>query len=156
MDLEIERKFLVTSMAFKREAIQKYKIIQGFLCTNKKRTVRVRLKDDQGYLTIKGMSSEDGLSRMEWETEISKNDAENLLKLCKKDIIEKDRFLVKVEDHMFEVDEFKGINHGLVLAEIELNAPDEAIKKPDWLGDEVTGKPQYYNACLSKNPYKLW
>jgi CYTH domain-containing protein len=154
--VEIERKFLVTSEAFKNEAFKKTKIIQGFLNTHPERTVRVRLKGDQGFLTVKGISSKDGLTRFEWEEEISKRDAENLLNLCEKGIIEKTRYEVKVEKHIFEVDEFLESNEGLIIAEIELKSEDETFIKPNWLGEEVTGQPKYYNAQLSKQPYKFW
>lgn len=156
MDLEIERKFLVNSMAFKNEAFKHTRIVQGFLSTNKKRTVRVRLKGEQGFLTIKGLSSNNGLSRFEWEKEISKPEAESLLSLCKKGIIDKIRYETQVAEHIFEVDEFLGDNSGLIIAEVELNDENEPFTKPDWLGIEVTGKIKYYNVQLSKHPYKLW
>ena len=155
-NLEIERKFLVKSSAFKTEAFKNTKIVQGFLSTNKKRTVRVRLKGEQGFLTIKGASSKNGLSRFEWEKEISKSEAEDLLKLCKKGIIDKIRYEIKVENHIFEVDEFFGENEGLIVAEVELQAEDEAFTKPDWLGKEVTGNIKYYNSQLSSKPFTTW
>jgi len=154
--VEIERKFLVTSEAFKNEAFRKTKIIQGFLNTHPERTVRVRLKGDQGFLTVKGISSKDGLTRFEWEEEIPKKDAENLLNLCEKGIIDKTRYEVKVDNHIFEVDEFFKSNEGLVIAEIELKSIDETFIKPSWIGEEVTGQPKYYNSQLSKQPYKFW
>jgi CYTH domain-containing protein len=154
--IEIERKFLVTSLAFKNEAIRQTRIIQGFLSTNKKRTVRVRLKGDQGFLTIKGLSSKDGLSRFEWEKEISKLEAESLLTLCKKGVIDKVRYEIQVDNHLFEVDEFFGENTGLIIAEVELNSVNEVFTKPNWLGKEVTGNLKYYNSQLSTNPYKSW
>lgn len=155
-NLEIERKFLVKSKAFKTEAFKNTKIVQGFLSTNKKRTVRVRLKGEQGFLTIKGASSKNGLSRFEWEKEISKSEAEDLLKLCKKGIIDKIRYEIKVENHIFEVDEFFGENEGLIVAEVELQAEEEAFTKPDWLGKEVTGNIKYYNSQLSSKPFTTW
>jgi adenylate cyclase len=154
--IEIERKFLVTSLVFKDEAIKQTRIIQGFLSTNKKRTVRVRLKDDQGFLTVKGLSSNDGLSRFEWEKEISKLEAESLLALCKKGIIDKTRYEIQVDNHLFEVDEFFGDNTGLIVAEVELNNENEVFTKPNWLGKEVTGILKYYNSQLSKHSYKSW
>ena len=154
--IEIERKFLVKSQAFKDEAFNKTHIKQGFLSTDKERTVRVRLKGKNGLLTIKGASSSDGLSRFEWEKEISKEDAEQLFKLCKKGIIDKIRYEVKSGNHIFEIDEFFGDNEGLVLAEIELNTEDEAFEKPNWLGNEVTGDIRYYNSQLSNQPFKTW
>jgi len=154
--IEIERKFLVKSQAFKYEAFNKTHIKQGFLSTDKERTVRVRLKGEKGFLTIKGASSNNGLSRFEWEKEISKEDAEQLFKLCKKGIIDKMRYEVKLGNHIFEIDEFFGDNEGLVLAEIELNTEDEAFEKPNWLGNEVTGDIRYYNSQLSNQPFKTW
>lgn len=154
--IEIERKFLVTSEAFKAETFKKSRILQGFLNTDPERTVRVRLKAHKGILAIKGVSSQDGMSRFEWEMEISKADAENLLHLCEKGIIEKLRYEVKVGSHIFEVDEFYGDNQGLVIAEIELKHKDEQFKKPNWLGKEVTGQIKYYNSQLSKNPFNTW
>ena len=153
--IEIERKFLVTSVAFKVEAFKKSRIVQGFLSTNKKRTVRVRLKDEQGFLTIKGVSSNDGLSRFEWEKEISKSEAESLLSLCKKGVIDKMRYEIQVDNHLFEVDEFFGKNTGLIIAEVELNSENEVFTKPNWLGEEVTGNLKYYNSQLSKQPYNI-
>lgn len=154
--MEIERKFLVTSEDFKREAQKKTRIIQGFLNTDKERTVRIRLKGDQGFLTIKGKSTDDCVSRFEWEKEISKADAEALLKLCEKGIITKIRHEIPIEGHVFEVDEFFEDNEGLIVAEVELNHPSEQFKKPAWLGEEVTGDLKYYNSQLSKHPFKSW
>jgi CYTH domain-containing protein len=154
--IEIERKFLIKSDAYKSEAFQQTKIIQGFLNSDKERTVRVRLTNNQGVLTVKGVSSDDGLSRFEWEKEISKTDAEALFKLCEKGMIEKTRYLIKSGIHTFEVDEFFGDNEGLVIAEIELNHTTEIFIKPDWLGEEVTGNIKYYNSQLSKHPFKTW
>ncbi len=154
--MEIERKFLVTSADFKNYADKKTRIIQGFLNTDKERTVRVRLKGNQGFITIKGISSDDGLTRFEWEKEITKTDAEALLKLCEKGIIEKIRYEIPNENLVFEVDEFFGDNDGLIVAEIELNHVSETFKKPQWLGEEVTGNIKYYNSQLSKLPYKNW
>lgn len=154
--IEIERKFLVKSAAFKKEALKSTRIIQGFLSTNKKRTVRVRLKGDVGFLTIKGQSTSNGLSRFEWEKEIPKAEAESLLKLCKKGIIDKIRYEIQVGEHTFEVDEFFKDNEGLILAEVELNSETESYIKPDWLGKEVTGDIKYYNSRLSKKPFKSW
>lgn len=154
--IEIERKFLVVSDAYKKEAFKNTRIIQGFLNTHEDRTVRVRLKGDKGFLTIKGKSSENGLSRFEWETELSREDAKNLLNLCESGVIDKVRYEVEVKNHIFEIDEFDGDNEGLVIAEVELNAENEEFFKPDWLGKEVTGTVKYYNSQLSKNPFKTW
>lgn len=154
--IEIERKFLVISNAYVFEAQNKKRIIQGFLNTDPDRTVRVRLKDSEGFLTVKGKSSEDGLSRFEWEKEISKEDALNLLKLCESGVIDKMRYEIPYGNHIFEVDEFFGDNKGLILAEVELNEITESFKKPHWLGEEVTGQIKYYNAQLSKKPFNTW
>ena len=154
--IEIERKFLVTSEAFKREAHKKTRIIQGFLNTDKERTVRVRIKGDVGYITVKGKSSQDGLSRFEWEKKILKEEAKALIKLCEKGVIEKIRYEIKIENHVFEVDEFLGENEGLIIAEVELNAVTEDFEKPKWFGEEVTGNTKYYNSQLSKPPFKTW
>lgn len=156
MTVEIERKFLVTSHDFKKEATQSYRIKQGFLNSHKERTVRVRLKNDKGYLTVKGKSSDDGLVRFEWETEITKQESERLLSLCENGIIDKIRYEVNLDSHTFEIDEFFGDNEGLVIAEVELKSTNDEFNKPDWLGAEVTGDIRYYNSQLSKQPYKNW
>lgn len=153
---EIERKFLVTSDAFKKEAISQKRITQGYLSAVPERTVRVRTKGDQAFLTIKGASNETGMSRFEWEKEIPVEDAEKLLLLCEKGVIDKTRFEIKIGKHLYEVDEFYGDNQGLIMAEIELQSETETFEKPDWLGEEVTNDEQYYNSYLSKNPYKNW
>ena len=153
---EIERKFLVKSEAFKDQAFNSYDIRQGFLNSAPERTVRIRLKNDKGLLTIKGKSSADGLSRFEWEKEIPKTDAEALLVLCENGIIDKTRYEVKVGNHTFEVDEFYGDNQGLIIAEVELNSKTDTFEKPDWLDEEVTGDIKYYNSNLSKLPFKNW
>lgn len=154
--IEIERKFLVVSDDYKKEAFKSTQISQGFLNRDKERTVRVRLKGDKGYLTIKGKSSSDGTSRFEWEKEISKSDAEALMLLCEEGIIKKKRFEVKVGKHIFEIDEFYGDNLGLVIVEVELTSENERFISPAWLGEEVTGEIKYYNSQLSKNPYSKW
>jgi len=154
--IEIERKFLVTSLDFKEEAHTKYRIVQGFLNTHPERTIRVRIKDDMGYLTVKGKSNEAGTARFEWETEIKSQEAEMLIPLCEDGVIEKIRYEVQVGDHTFEVDEFLGANEGLVVAEVELASEKESFPRPHWLGKEVTGQLQYYNSQLSKKPYKNW
>lgn len=154
--VEIERKFLVISDAYKEEAFKKTRIVQGFLNTHPERTVRVRLKENHGILTVKGKTSKDGVTRFEWEKDISKAEAEALLKLCEKGIIDKMRYEVKIENHIFEVDEFLEANKGLVIAEIELKTEDETFVKPKWLGKEVTGQLKYYNSQLSKRPFNTW
>ncbi|WP_019037041.1 CYTH domain-containing protein [Psychroflexus tropicus] len=154
--LEIERKFLVNSKDFKKQAFKQSKISQGFLNSDKMRTVRVRLTDEQGFLTIKGKSSASGTSRFEWEKEISTQEALDLLRLCEPGKILKTRYYVSVDKHTYEVDEFYGENEGLIIAEIELNSEDEHFTKPDWLGEEVTGQVKYYNAMLSRNSFTKW
>ncbi|WP_457618448.1 CYTH domain-containing protein [Lutibacter sp.] len=156
MPIEIERKFLVRGN-FKNLATRKYSIAQGFLSTVPERTVRIRIKEDKGYITVKGISDKEGISRFEWEKEISKIDAENLLTLCEKAIIEKVRYIIPSSDNLFfEVDEFLGENKGLIIAEIELPNANTFFKKPNWLGDEVTGQVKYYNAMLTKKPFNKW
>ena len=154
--IEIERKFLVTSEAFKKEAFAQNRIAQGYLSSVPERTVRVRIKGDKGFLTIKGASNETGLSRFEWEKEIPVDEATALLKLCEKGIIDKTRFEVKIGNHIFEVDEFYGENKGLIIAEVELKSETETFEKPVWLGKEVTNDIRYYNSYLSKNPFTNW
>lgn len=148
MDIEIERKFLVLSDDYKSESHRHYDIIQGFLNRDKHRTVRVRIKADEGFLTVKGISSKDGLSRLEWEQKINLGDAKELLNLCEGKIIRKTRFEVKIGFKLFEVDEFHGEHEGLCIAEIELSQPDEHFERPKWLGKEVTGNKAYYNSQL--------
>jgi len=154
--LEIERKFLVTSEAFKTLAFAKNHIAQGYLNSHPERTVRIRIKGESGFLTIKGKGNETGMSRFEWETEISLMEAKPLLALCEKGIIEKVRYEVASGKHVFEVDVFSGDNEGLIVAEIELSSETEVFEKPEWLGIEVTNDTRYYNAALSQNPFKNW
>jgi CYTH domain-containing protein len=156
MSLEIERKFLVKNEDFKNECYQKKLVKQGYLNSDKSRTVRVRIADDKGFITIKGKSNTAGTTRFEWEKEIDVLEAEQLLLLCEPSIIDKTRFYVKNENHIFEVDEFYSDNKGLIVAEVELNSENELFKKPSWLGKEVTGTIKYYNSSLSKNPFKNW
>jgi adenylate cyclase len=154
--IEIERKYLVNSDAFKKDALRKNHIAQGYLNSAPERTVRVRIKGDTGYLTIKGKSNETGLSRFEWEKEIPLAEAKALLLLCEKGIIEKNRYEVLVGKHLFEVDEFFGENEGLLLAEVELQSESEFFEKPDWLGDEVTQDQRYYNSYISNHQFTSW
>ena len=156
MSLEIERKFLVKNEDFKKEFYQKKQLKQGYLNSDKNRTVRVRISDNNAFLTIKGKSNSTGTTRFEWEKEIDKTEAEQLLFLCESSIIDKTRFYMKSENHVFEVDEFYGDNEGLVIAEIELSSENESFKKPSWLGIEVTGNKRYYNSSLSKISFKSW
>ncbi|MCK6614294.1 MAG: CYTH domain-containing protein [Ignavibacteriales bacterium] len=152
---EIERKFLVKG-EFKKFASKETRIVQGYLSSVPERTVRVRIKGDKGYITIKGIGSASGATRFEWEKEIPASEVEELLKICEPGVIDKTRYLVKSGNHTFEVDEFYGENQGLTLAEIELSSEDESFQKPDWLGDEVTGDTKYYNSMLMKNPFTRW
>ena len=154
--VEIERKFLVKSNDFKEQAFAKNPIAQGYLSSLPERTVRVRIKGKKGFLTIKGIGHQGGMTRFEWENEIPLDEAQELLKLCEKGKIEKTRYEVKIANHVFEVDEFYGENEGLVMAEVELESESESFEKPDWLGEEVTSDERYYNAYLSKKPFKTW
>ncbi|MCL2560782.1 MAG: CYTH domain-containing protein [Rikenellaceae bacterium] len=157
MAQEIEKKFLVARDDFRREATSRTRIVQGYLSSVPERTVRVRIKGDKGYLTIKGIGNASGASRFEWETEIPLADAEDLLQIAEPGIIDKFRYFVPTGDgHRFEVDEFLGDNEGLVVAEIELNDEDDTFEVPAWVGLEITGNPRYYNSMLMKHPYKKW
>nr|WP_294933653.1 CYTH domain-containing protein [uncultured Flavobacterium sp.] len=153
---EIERKFLVVSDDFKSLAFTHNRIVQGYLNSHPERTVRIRVKGDKGFLTIKGKGNASGTSRLEWETEIPLTEAEQLLPLCEKGVIDKIRYEVTAGHHVFEVDVFSGDNEGLVVAEIELTSEEETFEKPHWLGKEVTGDDKYYNAYLSNHPFKDW
>lgn len=154
--IEIERKFLVTSDQFKKEAFSQKRIKQGYLSAVPERTVRIRIKGNEAYITIKGRTNESGMSRFEWEKKIPVEEAEKLLLLCEKGIIDKTRFEVKVGQHTYEIDEFYGENQGLLMAEIELKSETENFQKPNWLGKEVTADKRYYNSYLSSNPFKNW
>jgi len=156
MATEIERKFLVKDDSYKRLAYASDHILQGYICSSQGRTVRVRSRGCCSFLTIKGPSDDGGLSRYEFEKEITSDEAQNLFRLCEPGAIEKTRYLVKSGNHTFEVDEFHGDNQGLILAEVELSAPDEAFEKPSFIGLEVTGDRRYYNSCLSRHPYREW
>ena len=154
--LEIERKFLVLNDDFKAAAFTKNEIAQGYLSSNPERTVRVRIKGNDGFLTIKGISNQSGMSRFEWEQKIDVTEAKQLLLLCEKGVIHKTRFEVKVGGKIFEVDEFHAENTGLLLAEIELESETETFETPNWLGAEVTQDKRYYNSYLSQNPFENW
>ena len=156
MSVEIERKFLVKNNDFKSKSYAQKSIKQGYLNSDKNRTVRVRIADQKAFMTIKGKSNATGTTRFEWEKEIDKTEAESLLLLCEPSIIDKTRYLVKVGNHTFEVDEFYGDNQGLTVAEVELNSETETFTKPSWLGKEVTGDVKYYNSSISKHPFKDW
>ena len=155
MAQEIERKFLVAG-SFKSSARNATRIIQGYLSSAPERTVRVRIIGEKGFITVKGISSENGLSRFEWEKEIDVKDALELMNICERGVIDKTRYQIEVGKHTYEVDEFHRDNEGLIMAEIELSAEDEAFEKPEWLGEEVTGNPRYYNSMLVKKPFKAW
>lgn len=156
MAQEIERKFLVKG-DFLGEVYESHHIVQGYLNSAKGRTVRIRIKEDKAYITVKGPSDDGGLSRFEWEKEIPAEDAEKLLELAEPTPIEKTRHLVRSSgSHPWEIDVFEGANAGLVIAEIELDAADEPISKPAWLGEEVTGDRRYYNSWLSNHPFTTW
>ncbi|WP_462431949.1 CYTH domain-containing protein, partial [Bacteroides nordii] len=141
---------------FKSQAFEQSRIVQGYISSARGRTVRVRIRNGRGYLTIKGASNESGTSRYEWEKELSLHEAEELMKLCEPGVIDKTRYLVRSGEHIFEVDEFYGENEGLIVAEVELNAEDEAFVKPSFIGQEVTGDVRYYNSQLMKKPYTTW
>lgn len=154
-NLEIERKFKLesfdTSLASKA-----FRIVQGYIVSEENKTVRVRIKGEKGFITIKGKSDQEGLARFEWEKEISVSEVEQLLHLCDGGTIDKVRYEIPVGKHTFEVDVFEGDNKGLIVAEVELSSTDEEYIKPDWLGDEVTGDKRYYNSMLMKTPYQSW
>lgn len=154
--LEIERKFLVRNSDYRTQAYASSRIKQGYICSGHGRTVRVRLRGDKAYLTIKGPSDVKGMSRYEFEKEITIDEAEHLFALCERGMIDKTRYLVKSGNHTFEVDEFYGDNEGLVMAEVELGSEDEPFEKPDFIGREVTGDRRFYNSYLTKMPYVLW
>lgn len=157
MAQEIERKFLVAG-DYKSEAYASVRITQGYLSRVPDRVVRVRIKGDKGYITIKGTTNDTGLSRFEWEKEIPLVEAQALMKMAEPGVIDKTRHLIKNTDgkHIWEVDEFHGDNDGLVMAEIELEHENDPFDKPEWLGKEVTGDLKYYNSYLSERPYKTW
>lgn len=154
--MEVERKFMVRGNSYRQLAYASDRIKQGYICSGHGRTVRVRLRGGRGYLTIKGPSLDGGLSRYEFEKEITPDEAEQLFRLCEPGIIDKTRFLVKSGQHTFEVDEFYGENEGLVMAEVELSAPDEPYEKPAFIGKEVTGDRRFYNSHLRTNPFSVW
>jgi len=155
MSQEIERKFLVTG-EYKIFAKQSFRIVQGYLSSTSGRTVRIRIKGEKGFITVKGKSNESGLSRYEWEKEIPVNEAKELLLLCEPGAIDKTRYEIPVGKHTFEVDEFYGDNIGLTVAEVELETEEESYFKPEWLGMEVTGDRKYNNSSLTNYPFKDW
>ncbi|MBK8518844.1 MAG: CYTH domain-containing protein [Saprospiraceae bacterium] len=153
---EIEKKFLVRSENFKKEVEKKTRITQGYLSSVPERTVRVRIKGDKGYITIKGIGNASGATRYEWEKEIPVSEVDDLLNICEAGVIDKTRYEVKSGKHTFEVDEFYGENKGLIVAEVELSDENEVFTKPEWLGAEVTGDTKYYNSMLMKHPFTKW
>ncbi len=156
MAKEIEKKFLVKG-DFKPFVTKQIRITQGYLSSVPERTVRVRIKGDKGYITVKGIGNKSGASRFEWEKEIDVVEVNELLALCEPGIIDKTRYIVPEKNgFVFEVDEFYGDNEGLIVAEIELPDENSRFEKPEWLGKEVTGISKYYNSMLMKNPYKNW
>ena len=154
--LEIERKFLVKGDGYKRQAYSSSRIQQGYICSGHGRTVRVRIRDARGYLTIKGPARGGGFGHYEFEKEITLTEAEELMRLCEPGMIDKTRYLVKSGKHIFEVDEFYGENEGLVMAEVELGSENEPYEKPDFIGKEVTGDRRYNNSHLKDYPFSLW
>ncbi|KQC32133.1 adenylate cyclase [Nonlabens sp. YIK11] len=152
---EIERKFLIENADFLK-GLKGLKIVQGYLSSDPERNVRVRIKGDQGFLTIKGISNDSGTSRFEWEKEIDVQEAQQLLKLCLPGVIDKTRFEIPVGKHIFEVDVFDGENNGLIIVEVELQNEKELFEKPEWLGQEVTGDVRYYNSYLVSTPFTQW
>ena len=152
MNIEIERKFLVRKDSYKKESFCHSHILQGYICSNSERTVRVRIRDDRAYLTIKGPTPEGGLPCYEFEKEIALEEGMQLMQLCEPGIIDKVRWLVKSGKHTFEVDEFFGDNEGLVMAEVELSSVIESVIIPDFIGKEVTGDPRYFNSQLRLSP----
>ncbi len=165
MQIETERKFLVLDDGYKAQAVESHRIRQGYIAHDMGRSVRVRILDNMGILTVKGPFIGLG-SRPEWEKEISLKEAEDLFRLCKPGSIDKTRWIVPIDSfaslgmtgsrRFFEVDEFHGENEGLVMAEIELKSQDETFERPSWLGEEVTGDKRYYNGYLARNPFKSW
>ena len=154
--IEIERKFLIKNETYKSESINKQLITQGYLSLDPKRTVRIRICEQNAYITIKGQTSESGTSRYEWEKEINIEEAKQLMLLCREGVVTKIRHLIPFKNHTFEVDEFLKDNSGLVIAEIELSNENEDFERPRWLGKEVTGIKKYYNSQLSQNAYVNW
>ena len=156
MMVEIERKFLVINDSFKNEIRNEIRITQQYLSSTPERSVRIRIKGNEAFITIKGLGNDSGIARFEWEKEISVDDANDLFTLCEPGIIDKTRHIIKYGQHVFEVDEFYGENKGLIIAEIELSSEKESFDRPDWLGNEVTGDIKYFNSMLIKNPFSNW
>jgi CYTH domain-containing protein len=154
--MEIERKFLTKDASFVELAYDSCRIVQGYLCNDPIRTVRIRIKGSDGFITVKSAPNDSGWSRFEFEQKIALADAEAMLKLCLPGIIEKVRRYVKYNNHIWEVDVFSGNNEGLTVAEIELGSESEDFELPPWVGKEVTGDAKYYNSALAVHPFKDW
>lgn len=153
--LEIERKFLVHKfMDWKQNAVSSSHIVQGYFAAIN--TVRIRIRDDRGYITIKGPSRNGGITRYEFEKEISLDEAGHLMQLCELGVIDKHRYIIPAGNHIYEVDEFHGANEGLVMAEIELDEENEVFEKPEFIGIEVTGDSRFYNSHMRRNPFSEW
>lgn len=155
LPIEIERKFLVLNDSYKKMAHGHSRIQQGYIYSGKGKAIRVRIRDNRSYLTIKGPHPRPGAC-YEFEKEITLKEGQQLMLLCEPSIIDKERWLVDYKGQTFEVDEFFGDNEGLVTAEVELSSVDESVELPDFIGEEVTGNPDYYNSHLRKHPYKEW
>jgi len=154
--MEIERKFLVKSNSFMDEAFKRRRIVQGYICSDAERSVRVRIREDDAFLTIKSATNERGWSRYEFEQPILLKDADELMNLCLPGMIDKVRHYVNVGGHTWEVDVFHGENEGLIVAEIELESEEETFPLPEWIGREVSGEQKYYNMLLAKHPFSKW
>lgn len=155
-NIEIERKYLVKDSSYRNKAVSQHRIMQGYISQDPDRTVRVRLKDGKGYITIKSRPDEKGWSRYEFEKQITAEEAHELFKLCLPSVIDKVRYNVPFGNILVEVDEFGGDNAGLVVAEIEMESEDQVYDVPDFIGQEVTGDVRYYNVQLARQPYKEW
>lgn len=149
-NIEIERKFLVKDESYKQLSVRRYEIKQGYLCKESGRTIRIRIRDNEAFITIKGASANNGLSHFEWEKAIDTEDAEQLLNLALPGIIEKTRWIIPAENGVlkWEVDEFHGRLDGLTIAEIELEDENQTFDKPAFIAQEVTGRKEYYNSNL--------
>ena len=154
--IEIERKFLVKSDEYRSDAFKVQLLSQAYLNNNPEKSVRVRIVDNEGFITIKGPSYDGGLSRFEWEKKISIEEAVELMKLCGDQLILKKRYFVKHNKIILEVDEFLNNNKGLVVAEVELKTASQKIVLPDWIAEEITGINKYYNLSLVTNPFNSW
>ena len=155
-NIEIERKYLVLDDSYKKESFSHSHIQQGYICSEEGRAVRIRIRDERAYITIKGPTPEGGLNCFELEKEITFEEGRQLMHLCEAGKIDKVRWLVKCGKHTFEVDEFLGDNEGLVMAEVELSSEDEEVEIPSFIGKEVTGDPRYFNSYLRIHPFRTW